>query len=330
LSKPAIPAPVSPQSNEESSRFGATDLLMLLAVLLWAVNFSVVKIALREFTPLSFNGPRLTIASVMLLLFLRRKEGGLRVPKPDLWKLAVLGIVGNTFYQFLFINGIHRTTASNTSLVMSITPIFIALLSAVFIRERIHWAGWLGILMAFLGLYLVIFGRPAVVSLSDRNLQGDLLILFGNLFWAIYTVFSKPLLERMSPLKLTTFTLAIGTLFYLPLTIREMAVFPWRSLSKLSWAALLFSAVFAVGVSYVIWYSSVKRVGNTKTGIFGNITPVFTVFFAHLFLGESIGLPQVIGTLIIFLGFSLTRFGDRWFGRERGHSADARPMSGNP
>ena len=301
---------------------------MLLAVLLWAVNFSIIKIALREFTPLSFNGPRLTIASVLLLLFLWRKEGRLDLPKPDLWKVAVLGIVGNTFYQLFFINGIHRTTASKTSLVMTMTPIFIALMSAVFIRERIHWAGWLGILMAFLGLYLVIFDGAASVSLSSRNLQGDLLILFGNLFWAAYTVFSKPLLDRMSPLKLTTFTLAIGTLFYLPLTIREMVAFPWRSLSTSSWAMLLFSAVFAVAVSYVIWYSSVKRVGNTKTGIYGNITPVFTVFFAYLFLGESIGFIQVIGTLIIFLGFSLTRFGDRWFGRKKKTSSVSRPDPG--
>jgi drug/metabolite transporter (DMT)-like permease len=327
LSKPAIPAPVNPPTNEDSSRFGATDLLMLLAVLLWAVNFSVVKIALREFTPLSFNGPRLTIASLILLLFLWRKEGRLSLPMADLGKVAVLGVIGNTFYQFLFINGIHRTTASNTSLVMTMTPIFIALLSAVFIRERIHWAGWLGIMMAFLGLYLVVFDRTARISLSDRNLQGDLLILFGNLFWAVYTVFSKPLLVRMSPLKLTSLSLAIGTLFYLPLTVRDITVFPWRTLSGLSWAALLFSAVFAIAVSYVIWYSSVKRVGNTKTGIFGNITPVFSVFFAYLFLGERIGFLQIAGALIIFLGFSLTRFGDRWFGRKRrgpyGFPADA-------
>ena len=154
------------------------------------------------------------------------------------------------------------------------------------------------------------------------------MILVGNLFWAVYTVFSKPLLERMSPLKLTTFTLAIGTLFYLPLTVREMASLSWHSLSMLSWGALSFSGVFAVAVSYVIWYSSVKRVGNTKTGIYGNITPVFTVFFAYLFLGESIGLVQVIGTLIIVLGFSLTRFGDRWFWKKEKGPAASPPEPG--
>jgi drug/metabolite transporter (DMT)-like permease len=286
---------------------------MLLTVLIWGFNFSVIKIALREFTPGSFNGPRLTIASLLLLLFLQLKEGSIAPPRGDLLKLIILGVVGNTFYQYLFINGIHRTSASTTSMILTMTPILIALLSAIFIKERIHWVGWLGILTSFFGLYFVIFGNSSGVSIGERILSGNLMILFGNVFWAIYTVFSKPLLDRMSPLRVTALTLSFGTLFYLPLTVKEIARLPWGSLSARSLAALMFSAVFAIALSYVFWYSSVKRVGNTKTGIYSNITPVLTVFFAQLLLGERIGLTKVIGALVIILGFYLTRFGQRWF-----------------
>jgi len=313
LLKPATPAPVNPQNNKNSSRLGATDLFMLLTVVVWGFNFSVIKVALREFTPGSFNGPRLTFASLLLLLFLRLKEGSIAPPRGDLLKLVILGIIGNTFYQFLFINGLDRTSASSTSLILTMTPILIALLSAVFIRERIHWIGWLGILTSFGGLYFVVFDRSAGISLGAQGLRGDLMILLGNIFWAVYTVFSKPLLDRMSALRLTTLTLAFGALFYLPLTVREIAALDWRALSGRSWAAMLFSAIFAIAASYVVWYSSVKRVGNTKTGIYSNITPVFTVVFAELILGERIGPTKVIGALVIVLGFYLTRFGYRWF-----------------
>jgi drug/metabolite transporter (DMT)-like permease len=285
---------------------------MLLTVLIWAFNFSVIKIALREFTPGSFNGPRLTLASLLLLLFLWRKEGTIAPARGDLLTLIGLGVVGNTLYQFLFINGIDRTSASTTSLILTMTPILIAVLSAVFIREKIYWVGWAGILTSFFGLYFVIFGNSAGASLEQSVQRANLMILLGNLFWAIYTVFSKPLLRRMSALRLTTLTLSFGTLFYLPLTFREIAALRWGSLSARSWAALAFSAVFAIALSYVIWYASVRRVGNTKTGIYSNITPVFTVFFAQLFLGERIGLTKVIGALVIILGFYLTRFGQRW------------------
>jgi len=317
LSKPATPAPVSPQNNN-SSRFGTTDLFMLLTVLIWAFNFSVLKIALREFTPGSFNGPRLTLASLLLFLILRLKEGTVAPPRDDLLKLVVLGILGNTCYQFLFINGIHRTAASTTSLILTMTPILIALLSAVFIRERIHWIGWIGILTSFFGLYFVIFGNGAGVSAGKEGLKGNLMIFVGNFFWAVYTVFSKPLLEKMSALRLSTWTLAFGTLFYLPLTAREIGSLDWGALSARSWAALAFSAVFAIALSYVFWYSSVKRVGNTKTGIYSNITPVFTVIFAALFIGERISLAKVSGAFIIILGFYLTRFGSRFFEKDKG------------
>lgn len=302
-------------NKENNSKFGATDLFMLLTVLFWAVNFSAVKIALREFTPHGFNGPRLFLASLLLLVFLWRKEGSLWLSRPDFLKVVALGIIGNTCYQTLFINGIHQTSASITSLVMTTTPIFIALMSALFLRERIHWAGWAGIFLSFFGLYLVLFGRGSSFSLSAQGFKGNLLILLGNLFWAVYTVFSKPLLKKMSPLKLTTLTLAVGTLFYLPLTVKDVLELPWRSLSATSWMALLYSTIFAIAVSYVIWYSSVRRVGNTKTGIFGNITPVFTVLFAHFFLSESITAYHAAGALIIFFGFYLTRSGYRWFER---------------
>ena len=288
---------------------------MLLTVLIWAFNFSVIKIALRQFTPGSFNGPRLALASLLLLLFLRVKEGTIAPPRGDLFKLIVLGVVGNTFYQFLFLNGIHRTTASSTSLILTMTPILIAVLSAIFLRERIHWIGWLGILTSFFGLYFVIFGNGAAVSVGKEGLKGNLMIFVGNLFWAVYTVFSKPLLERMSALRLATLTLSFGALFYLPLTAREIVRFDWGALSVRSWAGLIFSTVFAIALSYVTWYSSVKRVGNTKTGIYSNITPIFTVVFAQLLLGEHIGLTKVIGALVIILGFYLTRFGYRWFKR---------------
>lgn len=317
MSKPVSPAPVHPPNNNTSSRFGATDLFMLLTVLIWAFNFSVLKIALREFTPGSFNGPRLILASLLLLLILRFKEGTIAPPRGDLLKLVVLGVVGNTGYQILFINGIDRTAASTTSLILTMTPILIALLSAVFIRERIHWIGWAGILTSFFGLYFVIFGNGAAVSAGEEGLKGNLMIFVGNFFWAVYTVFSKPLLEKMSALRLTAWTLSFGALFYLPLTAREIVSLDWRGLSAQAWAALLFSGVFAIALSYVFWYSSVRRVGNTKTGIYGNITPVLTVIFAHFFLGESIGLTKVVGALIIILGFYLTRFGSRFFEKRK-------------
>jgi drug/metabolite transporter (DMT)-like permease len=297
--------------TNNGNRLGATDLLMVLTCFFWALNITVVKIALREFAPHAFNAARLVIASVLLLAYLRLKEGGVAVGRADLLKLTALGIVGNTLYQLLFINGVRRTTASNTSLIMTIAPIFIALLGQLFGIERIRWAGWAGIFVAFAGLYFVLFGRSGAPEIGSESLTGDLFILAATACWAVFTVFSRPLLERMSPLRLTTLTFALGALFYLPAGAAEIAATSWSSLSPGGWGALLYSAVFSFALGYIIWYSSVMRLGSTKTGVFGYLTPVFAVIIAHLFLGEELHLSQAAGVLVIFLGFYLTRFADR-------------------
>jgi len=207
-------------------KFGRTDVLMLLVTLIWGVNFSFVKIALNELTPFGFNGIRLLLASGALILILALSGEGLRVDRKTFGKVLILGLCGNTAYQMFFIHGINMSSASNTAIIIAMTPVSIALISSLVKHERIHLATWVGILLSFIGFYLVISGRFGTFQFSSQSLRGDLLIFSGNICWALYTVFSKPLLDRMSPLKLTSLTLALGTIFYLPFCVKDILHIP--------------------------------------------------------------------------------------------------------
>jgi len=298
---------------EEHKKFGATDLFVLLAILFWAINFTFIKIALREFSPQQFNGIRLFLASFILIFVLFIRKEGFSVPKSDLWKIIVLGIIGHTAYQLLFIHGLNWTTVSNTSIIMAMTPLFIALFSTLLKHEKIHWAGWLGIFISFIGFYFVITKQGESFHFSWEASKGDLMIFTGNILWAVYTVFSKPFLEKISPIKWTSLTLGIGALFYLPFAAADILRLRFNEVSSLSWAALIYSALFAIAICYVIWYTSVKRIGNSRTAIYGNINPVFSVFFAFIILSEQITFSQICGAIIIFGGVYLTRSGYLWF-----------------
>ncbi len=298
---------------EEPKEFGTTDIFMLLAVLCWAINFSFIKIALREFSPQAFNGIRLLFASLILIIALFVRGEGFSLAKSDIPKILFLGIIGNTAFQLLFIHGLNWTTASNTSVIMAMTPVFVALLSVLLKQEKIHWAGWLGIVISFIGFYFIITKQVGTFHFSWEELRGDLMILIGNLFWAIYTVFSKPFLEKISPLKWTSITLAAGTVFYLPFAALDIVRVQWSEISFQAWAALIFSGLFAIAICYVIWYASVRRVGNSKTAIYGYLSPIFTILFAYLLISERITLLQIGGALIIFAGVYLTRSGYRLF-----------------
>jgi drug/metabolite transporter (DMT)-like permease len=276
--------------NNQIKRFGLTDVLILLAVIIWGVNMSFVKMALREFSPQGFNGLRLILTSCILLLLVWARGEGLSVKKRDFWPLLLIGIIGNTLYQILFIEGINRTTASNTSLILSMTPVFVAVISTSLRFEKIHWAAWMGIGISFIGLYM---------------------IFLATIFWAAYTVFSKPFFERISPLKFTAATVALGTIFYLPVAARDILAVPFSAISIKAWGLLFFSSVFALVFGVVVWYYSVKRIGNSKTAIYNNLTPVFSIIFASIFLFERISPFQILGALIILSGVYMTRSGYR-------------------
>lgn len=94
-----------------------------------------------------------------------------------------------------------------------------------------------------------------------------------------------------------------------------MIVLPYSQISLKAWAALAFSGLFALSVCYVIWYSSVKMVGSSRTSIYNNLIPIFTILFAYFLLNERISLLQGTGTMVILCGGYLTRSGYHFFER---------------
>jgi len=304
-------------------RFGLSDVLMFVAVVMWGVNFSLVKIALREMTPDGFNGWRILFSAVCLLLLLAASGEGFRLKRREFWALLAIGFAGNTAYQAIFIHGVHGTSASNTSLILSTSPIFVALLSVVLRLEKVHWAAWLGIGVSFSGLFLIISRQHGVVRPAGGALRGDMLVLLGTFLWAIYTVLAKPFLETMSPLKFSALTMAFGAFFYIPLTLKGMLAVSPAAVSWNARLALVLSGLFGLVFGYLIWYFSVQRVGNARTAAYNYLTPIFTALFAAILLGEALRPVQAVGAAIILVGVWLTRSGYRVFVRAGGRAGAA-------
>lgn len=283
---------------------------MFLLIVIWGVNFTVIKAALRDFPPFVFTAVRYGGAAVLLLIALRFLERPTPIDVPtiskrDLPTLVVLGLLGHTAYQVFFIAGLARTTAGNASLILAISPIFVGLLSVALGLERPTARMWLGLVVAFAGLLALIAGRDGV-ALGLATLTGDLLVLISTACWAAYTVFSRPMLERASPLWLTTVTLFLGLPFLLLAGAPELARMSWASVRPASWGAVVFSSVFALALSYVIWYRSVRVVGGVRTAALGNLIPVVALITARIVLGEPLGFLQIIGGAVVLLGVWLS------------------------
>jgi drug/metabolite transporter (DMT)-like permease len=127
--------------------------------------------------------------------------------------------------------------------------------------------------------------------------------------WAIYTTGSKPLLARWSPLKLTALSMLAGTIPLVLISLPELLGQDWGAMSAGAWGGLLYSAVFAVVVAYIIWYTSVQRVGNARTAIYSNLLPVVAVLVGWLVLGDRLTLLQTAGAAVVLAGLIVTRWG---------------------
>lgn len=301
---------------ERPPAFGLTDLLMLLTTMVWGANVSVIKVSFAELPPHAFNLSRFLFSALIYAFIIWRSREGFSLSLRDLPRVAFLALTGITLYQVFFITGLSRTTASLVSMANAMTPIFIAVLSTVFGLERLRWTGWLGIILSVIGFYGIVLGRPNGFDLKGAEVSGVFLILLAGLMWAFYTIFARPVLKKISPTKLAGLTNIIGTAFYLPFAWREFFRADFSRVTMGGWLGLIYSGSLALVFGFVVWYKSVERVGGARTGVYSNLTPVFGVLTAVIFLGDRISWLQVASALVIFFGVYLTRNGPHLFRRK--------------
>ncbi len=294
------------------------DVLVLLCSVVWGCNYAIVKVALREFPDLGFNALRLSLASLLFLgalafwqesalpgpRRLRLFASARRISARDWWLLLGLGAAGHCLYQICFITGIARTSVANSSLLIGCSPIAVTALTLAVGHERVSWRYWPGAALSLLGVYLVV---GAGAALSDASLTGDLLTVGAVLWWAVYAVGSRTAMQRYSPLVVTGYSMILGTLLYLPVGLPSLRHFDWTGVSLSAWAGLVFSAVFALFLAYLIWYTSIQRVGNVRTAMYSNLNPIVALITAVVFLGDRLGVREVAGAALILAGVALAR-----------------------
>lgn len=281
------------------------DALLLLMVLIWGTNFSLVKVALRDFPELAFNAGRMLTSAIVFAAVIASARTRPSFSRADWIRLVFLGIVGTFLYQFMFVGGLKRTSAGNASLIVGTSPILIALLSSLAGHERVPPRRWFGVALAFGGLYFVVGHRA---DWSAASLVGDGMVIASMVFWATYSVAAQPLLKRHSPLAVTGTSFSIGAVLYLVFTAPWLVQIDWRPISMGSWVLMLLSAVLALNVSYVIWYTGLQKLGGTRTAIYSYLTPIVAMTVAAFWLGEPVSGNQMIGAGAILTGLAITRF----------------------
>jgi drug/metabolite transporter (DMT)-like permease len=289
--------------------------------LIWGTNYAIVKHAFLVIDPQAFNAVRMVVASTVFLVVLaltrrlpasRRAEGSLAgifyTPSPvtrrDWLGLAALGLVGQCLYQYAFVAGLAATSVANAALITAGAPVLIALVSGAIGEERIGTGHWLGALLSLAGIYIVV--GPGL-RVGGSTLRGDMTMVGAVCCWAIYTLGSRPLMMRHSPVAVTGLSMAIGTLLYVPLVVPHIRRVDWSEVGPMTWVAIVYSALFALCVAYTIWYAAVRAIGSARTSVYSNLVPLVAMATAVVSLGEPLGRRKIAGAAAVLIGVALTR-----------------------
>jgi drug/metabolite transporter (DMT)-like permease len=282
------------------------NLRLLFVAAAWGVNFSLVKFALTDFHPLGFTVIRFGLASFFLITIIGANHESYFIDRQDRFTIFKLGLIGIALYNIFFMYGLKYTTAANSALLISLSPMFAALIQAFSGKEHLTPRIGAGLALASLGVFLIIRSQYGELNFSLSRITGDILTLCATLTWALYTIIAKPLLEKYPSSKVTAYSMLSGSILLLPASIQSIYRQSWSSVSLLSWSALAFASFVAGGIAYVFWYQGVKELGVTRTMAYHYLMPFAAVVFAAV-LGEKITLFQIVGGTAILLGVYLVQ-----------------------
>ena len=285
-------------------RFAAW-MVLLATLALWSGNWIVGRAVREDVAPGFATVCRQLIVLAILLPFtfasLKRKFRGLT--RADWRILAGLGFAGGGIHLGLQWLGLHYTTATSAVLYLSTAPIFVLLMAAAVLTERIGLAQWTGVAISFAGVAAIAAqGDPARLATLSFN-RGDLMALASMAMWGAYTVLLRLRRDALEVPELIVVVCGFGFLFMLPWLALEAG--PFR-LSAPAAAAIAYSAVASMLLAYAGWSYAVSRIGAVRAGATMHLMPAMGVALAALFLGEYPRWFHFAGVALILGGVALS------------------------
>jgi drug/metabolite transporter (DMT)-like permease len=275
---------------------------VVLAAVLWGGSIVAQKMALGSFSAVEASVLRDIGGLAILLATWWWQEGGvIKIGKPDFRLLGLLGlgVLGN---HLLILMGLKYVSGAVGGVIIGSSPVVTALLSAMLIRDVPLRAVWAGAGLSFAGVGVVsVAGFQAA---GEQPLLGSTLVFLGVVSWALYSIGSRAVMERVSALTVNWTTLLVATVLQIPLlwTDRKMMDAGVSSVTTSDWLALGYLVLFATAVAQQAWLFGVKGIGPSRASVLGNLTPVAAIGLSALILNESVGIIEVLGIGLILAG----------------------------
>ncbi|MCP3774414.1 DMT family transporter [Paenibacillus sp. MZ04-78.2] len=285
----------------------AVPYLQVTAAMLIVGSFVIVnKILVRTFPVFLASELRLLIGAIIMTLLLLAREG--RFPaltKKDWVVLLLQSFIGVFLFSFFMLYGLTYTTALESGIITSMTPVMVGLISLLFFRERLRWNQTAGIVCAVLGaLAINIFGGLFNASWSLHTLWGNLLVLLAVAGEGVFLTFGKLVSKQVSPIAITTMTSLLGSALFMPFAAYNAASFDFTAVSATEWLLVLYTGVVITVIATILLNQGMKKISAGSSATFTALMPISTIIMSALFLHEPIFWYHFLGIAFVFVGIA--------------------------
>ncbi len=273
------------------------------SVTFWGASFVATKVALRYLPPVTVVWLRFAMGLALLGLTVAARRQFVLPRRADLPYFALLGLIGITFHQWLQSNGLVTARATTSAWIVATTPIFIALLGWLVLKEKLTGFQALGIFFAVLGVLLVVTrGDVRALAGGQGITPGDFLVMISAPNWAVFSILSRRGLQQHPAARMMFYVMAFGWVGTSLLFLFNPHFDAILRLPLDGWLSVLFLGIFCSGLAYIFWYDALKSIPASQVGVFLYIEPLVTVIVAWAVLGERLTWVSLLGGFIILAG----------------------------
>lgn len=280
-------------------------LAVFLVQLLYGLNYTFAKLVINEnfVKPFAFVLLRVGGATILFWIFgfFFKQE---KIDLKDYFTFFLAAIFGVAVNMLLFLKGLELTTPIHASVIVTITPILILILSSFFLSEKITKLKILGVILGFCGgILLTILGKST--RIGDNVPLGNTLIFINTISYSIYIIIIKKLSSKYHPFTFIKWLFLFGVILVLPFGYTEATEIQWQTFTPYVWFSVLFVVVGATFGTYMLNPLALRSLKASTVGVFIYLQPVIAGVFAIVMGVDIVSPVKIIAMLLIFSGVYL-------------------------
>jgi drug/metabolite transporter (DMT)-like permease len=277
-------------------------LALIITNIIWGAAPPIFKFALTGIPPFTLAFIRFFFGALLFIPIVVRNWQKMSVR--DFIEICVGGFLGISVNIAFFFLGLQKAESINVTIIGSAGPVFLYLISILFLKEKPNGKVFMGMLIALLGVCVIIFS-PILMSgggLSSGKLEGNFYYVIATLGAVLYPVISKRALSRINPFQVTFIGFIVGALTFMPLMVKELATWSFTSLDMPGIIGIFYGVFFSSFLAYLCFNIGTSKIKAQEIGLFSYIDPVAAVLVAMPLLHEIPSTYFLIGAVFVIGG----------------------------